>query len=208
MRQTRILIPPMGLQIHPHSRRCRRPGHFWRRHTCRRRRPDPTPQAPAPERAHHPEHAHLPEPDHPPGAGTPSGGRITTRSPDTIRSRITTRSPDTIRNTGTGLWRNRGQLPKPRLKADPKADKPDSIGTGGFHPGAEAHLISLNGFCGRRGDARGRRQFQRLESETGGAPLSFQANDYSRMILAADLQPVLILLLGGPYRPGYGAQIC
>lgn len=75
--------------------------------------------APAPERAHHPEpghhseHAHLPEPDHhPEPAHHPEPGH----------------HPE----HGNGPLAEPGQLPKPRLKADPKADKPDSIGPGAF----------------------------------------------------------------------------
>ena len=75
--------------------------------------------APAPERAHHPEpghhseHAHLPEPDHhPEPAHHPEPGH----------------HPE----HGNGPLADPGQLPKPRLKADPKADKPDSIGPGAF----------------------------------------------------------------------------
>lgn len=63
--------------------------------------------APAPERAHHSEHAHHPEPDHHPELG---------------------HHPE----HGNGPLAEPGQLPKPRLKADPKADKPDSIGPGAF----------------------------------------------------------------------------
>ena len=75
--------------------------------------------APAPKRAHHPEpghhpeHAHLPEPDHhPEPAHHPEPGH----------------HPE----HGNGPLAEPGQLPKPRLKADPKADKPDSIGPGAF----------------------------------------------------------------------------
>ena len=75
--------------------------------------------APAPERAHHPEpghhpeHAHLPEPGHhPEPAHHPEPGHHPKH--------------------GNGPLAEPGQLPKPRLKADPKADKPDSIGPGAF----------------------------------------------------------------------------
>ena len=63
--------------------------------------------APAPEPDHHPEPGHHPEPDHHPEPG---------------------HHPE----HGNGPLAEPGQLPKPRLKADPKADKPDSIGPGAF----------------------------------------------------------------------------
>ena len=75
--------------------------------------------APAPERAHHPdpghhsEHAHLPEPDH---HSEPAHHPEPGHQPE----------------HGNGPLAEPGQLPKPRLKADPKADKPDSIGPGAF----------------------------------------------------------------------------
>ena len=63
--------------------------------------------APAPERAHHPDPGHHSEPAHHPEPG---------------------HHPE----HGNGPLADPGQLPKPRLKADPKADKPDSIGPGAF----------------------------------------------------------------------------
>ena len=75
--------------------------------------------APAPERAHHPEHAHLPEPAHHPEPGHHSEPA---HHPE----------PGHHPEHGNGPLAEPGQLPKPRLKADPKADKPDSIGPGAF----------------------------------------------------------------------------
>ena len=63
--------------------------------------------ATAPEPDHHPEPGHHPEPEHRPEPG---------------------HHPE----HGNGPLAEPGQLPKPRLKADPKADKPDSIGPGAF----------------------------------------------------------------------------
>ena len=63
--------------------------------------------APAPERAHHPDPGHHSEPAHHPEPG---------------------HHPE----HGNGPLAEPGQLPTPRLKADPKADKPDSIGPGAF----------------------------------------------------------------------------
>ena len=63
--------------------------------------------APAPERAHHPDPGHHSEPAHHPEPG---------------------HHPE----HGNGPLAEPGQLPKPRLKADPKADKSDSIGPGAF----------------------------------------------------------------------------
>ena len=63
--------------------------------------------APAPERAHHPDPGHHSEHAHLP-------------------------EPDHHPEHGNGPLAEPGQLPKPRLKADPKADKPDSIGPGAF----------------------------------------------------------------------------
>ena len=63
--------------------------------------------APAPERAHHPDPGHHSEPAHHPEPG---------------------HHPE----HGNGPLAEPGQLPKPRLKADPKADKPDSIGPRAF----------------------------------------------------------------------------
>ena len=69
--------------------------------------------APAPERAHHPEPVHHPEPDH---HSEPAHHPEPGHHPE----------------HGNGPLAEPGQLPKPRLKADPKADKPDSIGPGAF----------------------------------------------------------------------------
>ena len=87
--------------------------------------------APAPERAHHPEpghhseHAHLPEPDHhPEPAHHPEPGHHPARAHHP--------EPGHHPEHGNGPLAEPGQLPKLRLKADPKADKSDSIGPGAF----------------------------------------------------------------------------
>ena len=75
--------------------------------------------APAPERAHHPDPGHHSEPAHHPDPGHHSEPA---HHPD----------PGHHPEHGNGPLAEPGQLPKPRLKADPKADKPDSIGPGAF----------------------------------------------------------------------------
>ena len=75
--------------------------------------------ASAPERAHHPDPGHHSEPAHHPDPGHHSEPA---HHPD----------PGHHPEHGNGPLAEPGQLPKPRLKADPKADKPDSIGPGAF----------------------------------------------------------------------------
>ena len=105
--------------------------------------------APAPERAHHPEHAHLPEPDHhpehahlpepdhhPEPAHHPEPGHHPepAHPPEPGHHPEPDHHPEPGHHPehGNGPLAEPGQLPKPRLKADPKADKPDSIGPGAF----------------------------------------------------------------------------